>query len=97
LDNSCGQCDQIGRNFAIWLLFTWAFSIFNLNTQFQNMLGDTWFNIQKQFGATIILRFDYLATVLATFLKIGRFFFNFLVTLPGANVIKFLPIIYEFA
>jgi hypothetical protein len=71
LDNSWGQCDRIGQNLAIWLLFTWAFSIFNLNRQFQNMLGDTWFNIQKQFDATIILRLDYLATVLATFLKIG--------------------------
>jgi hypothetical protein len=68
------QCDQIGRNFSIWLLSTWAFSIFNLNTQFQNMLCDPWFNIQKQFDAAIILRFDYLTAVLATFLKIGRFF-----------------------
>ena len=38
------------------------------------MICYTWFNIRKQFDATIILSFDYLAAVLATFLKIGQFF-----------------------
>jgi len=38
------------------------------------MLCATWFNTQKQFDSTIILSFDYLAAVLATFQIIGRFF-----------------------
>ena len=42
------QCDQIGRNFAIWLLFAWAFNFFYLNKQFQNTVCCTYFNIQKQ-------------------------------------------------
>ena len=51
------------------------------------MVCDTWFNIRKQFDATIILSFHYSAAVLATFPKIGRFFcFNFLVTLVRKNV-----------
>jgi hypothetical protein len=45
------------------------------------MICETWFNIQKLFDATIILSFDYLAAVLATYPKIGRFYFKFLVTL----------------
>ncbi len=68
------QCKQIGRNLALWLLLSWAFSIFNLSKEFQNIICDTWFNIQKQFDATITLRFDYLAAVLVTFLIIGDFF-----------------------
>ncbi len=71
------QCDQIGRNFAIWLLFTWPFSIFNLNKQSQRMICETYFTFQKQFDATIILSFDNLAAILATFPKIGWFFSNF--------------------
>jgi hypothetical protein len=62
--------------FAIWVLLTWAFSIFNLIKQFQSMVCDTLFNIQKRFDATIILSFDYLAAVWATFPKIGQFFFQ---------------------
>jgi hypothetical protein len=64
-------------------IFTWAFSIFNLNKQFQSMICDTWFNIQKLFYALIILSYDYLAAVLVTYPKIGRFYFEFLVTLPA--------------
>jgi len=71
---STRQCEQIVQNFALWLIFSWAFSIFNLSKEFQNIICDTWFNNQKQFDATITLSFDYLATVLATFLKFGRFF-----------------------
>jgi hypothetical protein len=52
-------------------IFTCAFSIFNLNKQFQSMICDTWFNIQKSFDAIIILSFDSLAAVLATYPKIG--------------------------
>jgi hypothetical protein len=41
------------------------------------MICDTWFNIRKQFDATMILSFDYWAAVLATFPQIGQFFSNF--------------------
>jgi hypothetical protein len=80
------QCDQIGRNFAICLPFTGAFPIFNLNKQFQSMNCDTWFNIRKQFDATILLSFDYWAAVWASFPQIGRFFFKFLVTVHVLHV-----------
>ena len=62
---------NLGQNlpFGYFLL-----SIFSLNKQFQRLVCDTYFNIQKQFDATIILSFVKLAAVLATFLKIWRFF-----------------------
>ncbi len=50
------QGDQIGRIFNIWLLFTWVFLTFYPSKQFQNIVWCTYFNIQKQFDATI---FDY--------------------------------------
>ncbi len=53
--------------------------------QFLGMVCDTYLNIQKLFDATILLSFDGLAEVLATFPKIGQFFFKFLVTLELVN------------
>ncbi len=50
------QGDQIGQFFNIWLLFTRVFLKFYLNKQFQNTICFTYFNIQKQFDATI---FDF--------------------------------------
>ncbi len=44
------------------------------------MVFHTYFKIQKQFDITIILSFDNLAAVLATFPKIGHFL-KFLATL----------------
>ncbi len=69
------QGDQIGQIFNIWLLLTWVFLKFYLNKQFQNTVCCTYFNIQMQFNATILtdnLSFCNLATVLATFPKIGQ-------------------------
>ncbi len=55
------QGDQIGRIFNIWLLFTWVFLKFYLNKQFQNTVCCTYFNIQKQFDATIFnIQFELL-------------------------------------
>jgi hypothetical protein len=49
------QGDEIGQIFDIWLLFVWVFFKY-LNKQFQNSVYCTYFNIQKQFDATI---FDF--------------------------------------
>ncbi len=68
------QCDQIGRNFAIWLLLLQHFLHFQTNDQFQNMVCCTHFGIWMQMYWILNLIFDILATVLATFPNIGRFF-----------------------
>jgi hypothetical protein len=48
------QGDQIGQIFNIWLLFTRVFFFqFYLNKYFQNTVCCTYFNIPKQFDATI--------------------------------------------
>ncbi len=69
----------MGKFLTFWLHFTWVFLKFYLNQQFQNTVCRTYFNIQKQFDATIFvsnLSFCNLATVLATFPKIGQFCFQ---------------------
>jgi hypothetical protein len=48
------QCDQIGQNITVWLLFAWAFFKIYLNKQFQNMVCCIYFNVQKQFDVTIL-------------------------------------------
>jgi hypothetical protein len=67
------QCDQIGRNFVLWLLFTWAFLHFQLSK--------TWFVALiftlKAGGCTFNFSFGILATVLATFPYIGPIFVQF--------------------
>ena len=78
------QGDQIGRIFNIWLLFTWVFLKFYLNKQFQNTVCCTYFNIQKQFDATIFdFQFELFVIWLQFWLhfrKLGNFF-KLLVTL----------------
>ena len=49
------------------------FCNFHQNKQFQNIISCIYFNLQKQFDVTI-LNFDILATILATFPKIGQLF-----------------------
>ncbi len=47
------QCDQIGRNFAIWQLLLEHFEHFYTKEYFINMVCCTYFNIQKQLGVAI--------------------------------------------
>jgi hypothetical protein len=74
------QCDQIGPNFVIRLLFAWVFLIFSLYKRFQKrfLIPIMTFksSLMKLFW-TFHLSFNNLATVWATFPKFGRIFSNF--------------------
>jgi hypothetical protein len=82
------QSDQIGQIFNIWQLFTWVFLKFYLNKQFQNTVCCNYFNIQKQFDATIfnfqfeLLWFGYSFGYIS---KNWAIFFKLLVTLVKRN------------
>ncbi len=74
------QRDQTGRIFNIWLLFACVFLKFYTNKQFQNTVCCTFLTFKSswmQLFSTFNLSFCNLATVLATFPKIGRLFSNF--------------------
>ncbi len=82
----------MGEFLAFGYFLLGYFNFFYLNRQFQNTVCCTYFNIQKQFDATI---FDFqfelcnLATVLATFLKIGLLFSNFWSLWSEANPLAY--------
>ncbi len=86
------QGDQIGQIFNIWLLFTWVYLKFYLNKQFQDTVCCTYFNIQKQFDATMfafqfeLLLFGYSFGYIS---KNWAIFFKLLVTLDRSlNVLR---------
>jgi hypothetical protein len=64
---------RLGEFFNIWLFFTWVFFKFYLNKPFQNTVLILTF---KSILMPLFSSFCNLAIVLATFLKIGRFFFQ---------------------
>jgi hypothetical protein len=72
------QCDYIGRNLAVWLLFIWAFLHFQLNKKFQNKVCCTCFNIQKELGVNV-LNFQHFG-----------YSFGFISILLGGVLIRFL-------
>ncbi len=60
------QCDQIGQNFAVWLLSLDNFLPFLLNKQFQNMVCWTSFDIKSSW-VWIFWNFNLSFNILATF------------------------------
>jgi hypothetical protein len=71
---------RLGYFLNIWLLFTWVFLKSHLNKQFQNTVFVLILTLKSnlmQLLLTFNLSFCNLATVLATFPKIGWFFSNF--------------------
>jgi hypothetical protein len=83
---------------VIWLLFTWAFLIFLPDKQFQKrfvVLILTFKISLLQLFLTFNLSFCNLATVLATFSKIGQFGLKRLVTLIVTELRPFQPMAVE--
>jgi len=88
------QCDNIGRNLAVWLLFIWAFLHFQLNKKFQNKVCCTCFNIQKELGVNVLnfQHFGYSFGHSFGFISVvlGEFKFHFLVALLKVLYLKIL-------
>ncbi len=85
---------QIGQNLAIWLLCTWAFFTFSpkiscFKTWFAVLIFTFKHDLMSQFWY-FKLSFNILATILATFPKIGLFFLSFSHTVFKTTRIKYL-------